>query len=138
MSASRKLQYPRTGEALQIEREIVHFGRNILRTTPAGFSLQHRLFVNDPWELIAEVIARSVSNTKARDVAQSFRRQAQDYFRAATVSSELAVRSVLLYYAFLNLCKAYLILKGNTTVLEECLTAFSSHAQSLELSLGRL
>lgn len=116
MAASKKPSHPRTGEALQIGREIVSFGRNILSATSTGLTLQHRLFVNDPWELIAEAIARAVPVVKNRDIAQSFRRQAQDYFRAATVSSELPVRPVLLYYAFLNISKAYLIAKGSTTV----------------------
>jgi hypothetical protein len=116
MTESKKPSHPRTGEALQIGREIVSFGRNIISATSTGFTLEHRLFVNDPWELIAEAIARAVPAVKNRDIAQSFRRQAQDYFRAATVSSELPVRPVLLYYAFLNLSKAYLISKGSITV----------------------
>jgi len=36
---------------------------------------------------------------RARDVAQSFRLQAEDYFLAATSGRELAVKPVLLYYA---------------------------------------
>ncbi len=106
----------RTGEPLKIGREKVSFGRNILLQKGATFTLQHRLFVNDPWELMAEAIARAVAAEKIRDIAQSFRRQAEDYFRATTIGSELAVRPVLLYYAFLNLSKAYAITKGNVSL----------------------
>jgi hypothetical protein len=107
----------RAGEPLKIGREVVSYGRNVLTTTKPGASeLQHRFFVNDPWELIAEAIARAVKPGRTRDVAQSFRRQAEDYFRAATTGRELAVKPVLLYYAFLNLSKAHAIAKGNTSL----------------------
>jgi hypothetical protein len=81
--------------------------------TGSAFTLQHRLFVNGPWELIAEAIQRAVPDDGTRDIAHSFRRQAEDYFRAATIGREMAVRPVLLYYAFLSLSKAYAAAKGD-------------------------
>ncbi len=103
--ASRKTTeaLKRVGDRLQVGPETVTFGRNILSQDGAASQLQPRFFVNDPWELMAEAIARAVLPGKARDVAQSFRLQAEDYFRAATSGREQAVRPVLLYYAFLNL-----------------------------------
>lgn len=106
----------RGGDLLRIGREAISFARHILVHTGSAYSVQHRLFVNDPWELIAEAIARAVGPGRTSDIAQSFRRQAEDYFRAATIGRELAVRPVLLYYAFLNLSKAYGIAKGNTAL----------------------
>lgn len=102
----------REGEPLRIGREAVSFGRYILNLKESPYQLQHRLFVNDPWELIAEAIHRALPEGKTREIAHSFRRQAEDYFRAATIGRELAVRPVLLYYAFLNLSKAYAVAKG--------------------------
>jgi hypothetical protein len=116
MTAARKAKVPaalRAGDPLRVGREEVTFGRNILLKNGTVYELQHRLFVNDPWELMAEAVARAVVPGKTRDIAQSFRRQAEDYFRAATTGRELAVRPVLLYYAFLNLSKAYGVAKGN-------------------------
>lgn len=78
--------------------------------------LQHRLFVKDPWELIAEATHRAVTDISARDAAHSFRRQAHDYFQTATVADELAVKPVLLYYAFLNLSKTFAITRGNVSL----------------------
>ena len=104
----------RAGGPLQIGREWASFGRNILARTGSTFTLQHRLFVNDPWAIIADAIHRALPDGRSRDIAHSFRRQAEDYFRAATIGRELAVRPVLLYYAFLNLSKAYAVAKGNT------------------------
>jgi hypothetical protein len=99
----------RGGEDLRLGRERVKYGRNIL--DPKN-NLQPRLFVNDPWELIAEAIARNIPKKEHRDIAHSFRRQAEDYFRMAVTARELAVRPVLLYYAFLNLSKAYGLVKN--------------------------
>jgi hypothetical protein len=116
MMAASKAKLPaslRVGDPLRVGREVAIYGRNILLQKGATFELQHRFFVNDPWELIAEAIARAVTVRKTRDIAQSFRRQAEDYFRAATTAREIAVRPVLFYYAFLNLSKAYGVAKGN-------------------------
>jgi len=113
--ASSPVPQARTGELLIIGREHVPYGRNMVSQS-AKPELRHRLFVNDPWELIAEAIARSPKG-KPREIAQSFRRQAEDYFYIATTGRELTVKPVLLYYAFLNLVKAYLIAKGNTNLI---------------------
>jgi hypothetical protein len=106
----------RTGLPLRIGREWVPFGRNIVTLTGSTFELQHRLFVNDPWAVIAEAIHRALPEGRTRDIAHSFRRQAEDYFRAANIGRVLAVRPVLLYYAFLNLAKAYTVAKGNSAL----------------------
>jgi hypothetical protein len=115
-STTQNAGFIRSGDPLQMGREPVYFGRNIVAQINSGFELQHRLFVNDPWELIAEAIQRALPSSRNRNIAQSFRRQAEDYFRAATTGRELAVRPVLLYYAFLNLSKAYAVARGNTIV----------------------
>jgi hypothetical protein len=106
----------RPGELLQIGRETVTFGRNTVAKAGTNFTIQHRFFVNDPWELIAEGIHRALPSGRTRDIAHSFRRQAEDYFQAATIAREIGVRPVLLYYAFLNLSKAYAISKGNSVL----------------------
>jgi hypothetical protein len=129
VSKAKSSPAPRPGESLKIGREIVSYGRNILEVQGSIFKLQHRLFVNDPWELIAEAIARAVKPGHTRDVAQSFRLQAEDYFRAATSVRELAVKPVLLYYAFLNLSKAYAVAKNNAS-----LTGRAFHGISCDLN----
>jgi YaaC-like Protein len=128
MTGASKARRPaplRTGDPLRVGPEPVIFGRNILVRKNSAYELQHRFFVNDPWELMAEAIARAVAPGKSRDIAQSFRRQAEDYFRAATAGRELAVRPVLLYYAFLNLSKAYGVAKGNASFASKALHGIS-------------
>jgi hypothetical protein len=107
----------------------LHFGRNVLSKVNSSFELQQRFFVNDPWELMAEAIARAAPIGRPRDIAQSFRRQAEDYFRAATTGRELAVRPVLLYYAFLNLSKAFGIARGKIALAGPAVHGISGETQ---------
>src|ERR1700740_2205759 len=116
----------RDGEPLQIDRETVFFGRNVISPTNSGFAVQHRLFVNDPWALISEKIHRTVPKGRTRDIAHSFEHQAEDYFRAETASREFAVLPVLLYYAFLNLSKAYALTKGSAKLVARSIHGVSS------------
>jgi hypothetical protein len=96
--------------------------------TGSAYALQPRFFVNDPWALIAEAIARAPQG-RPRDIAQSFRRQAEDYFRASSVVQDVAVRPVLLYYAFLNLSKAFAVVRGNTKLAEPAQHGISQAAK---------
>ena len=60
MTAARNAKLPaalRAGDSLRIGREVAAFGRNILLQNGSTFELQHRLFVNDPWELMAEALS---------------------------------------------------------------------------------
>jgi hypothetical protein len=117
MASKAKVAAPvRSALPLKIGREWISFGRNLVTPTGSAFALQHRLFVSDPWAVIAEAIHRALPDDRTRDIAHSFRRQAEDYFRAANIGRELAVRPVLLYYAFLNLAKAYTVAKGNVAL----------------------
>jgi hypothetical protein len=120
----------RAGDLLQIGGETVPFARNAIAQIGSTFTLQHRFFVNDPWELIAEAIHRALPTGRNRDMAHSFRRQAEDYFRAASIGRELAVRPVLFYYAFLNLSKAYAVAKGNTKLIGKAGHGVSSAAKT--------
>ena len=116
-TTSKPIASFREGSPLEIGRETAFWGRNAIARTKSGLSLQHRLFTNDPWAMISEGIHRTLPKGRTRDIAHSFERQAEDYFRAATAGRELAVRPLLLYYAFLNLSKAYAVTKGNTNVV---------------------
>ena len=100
MASAKAPTQLRKGEPLRVGRKTVTFGRNILHFDGKSFALRLRMFVNDPWELLAEAITRAVKPGKVRDIAHSFRRQAEDYFRAATAGREQAVRPVLLITPF--------------------------------------
>jgi hypothetical protein len=126
----------RDGDAVKVGREVLHYERNLLHQTGGSFELRQRFFVNDPWELMAEAIARAAPVGRPRDIAQSFRRQAEDYFRAATTGRELAVRPVLLYYAFLNLSKAFAIARGNTALAGPAFHGISADPKPKQIHLS--
>jgi hypothetical protein len=107
----------RDGDSLSIGDEFARFGRHSVALSKSGRALQHRLFTTDPWAMIAEGVHRSLLKGRAREIAHSFLSQAEDFFRAATAARELAVRPLLLYYAFLNLAKAFAVSKGNQALI---------------------
>lgn len=45
----------RAGGPLQVGREWVPYGRNVVAKTGSTYTLQHRFFVNNPWAVIAEI-----------------------------------------------------------------------------------
>lgn len=94
-------------EPLVIRGLQVSYSRQMVDQRTGSVEIRSRWFVNDPWELIAHAISKALPAGRDRDAAQSFRLQAEDYFHASTTGRELAVKPVLLYYAFLNLAKAY-------------------------------
>ena len=94
-------------EPLVIRGLQVSYSRQMVDQRTGSVRMRSRWFVNDPWELIAHAISKALPAGRDRDAAQSFRLQAEDYFHASTIGRELAVKPVLLYYAFLNLAKAY-------------------------------
>jgi hypothetical protein len=136
---AKSLPVYRAGDVLKIGRETILYGRNILLQTNSGFEVQHRLFVVDPWAMIAEGIHRALRPGRSRDIAHSFRRQAEDYFGAATIGREPSVRPVLLYYAFLNLSKAFAVARGNTHLEGRAYHGISStsHPKDIARSLIR-
>lgn len=127
MRSSHKPQEAiRLGQSLQIGDEPVYFRKYLLSRDRRPFQVQHRLFLSDPWELMGETIHTSLPRGgRARDIAQSFRRQAEDYYRAAASAREIGVRPVLFYYAFLNLAKAYAITRGGVALADSAVHGIS-------------
>lgn len=72
--------------------------------------LQWTLFASDPWFLIENKV-RSLS-ASARGEAIAFLLQARDFYQAATDSNINAAKPLLLYYAFLNLAKCYIVFQA--------------------------
>jgi hypothetical protein len=111
MSDARNSDYD-VCEPLVIGNTTVDYNRQLVDQQTKLVSIKSRLFLNDPWELIAKAISKKLPPGKERDIAQSFQLQAEDYFHAATTGRELAVKPVLLYYGVLNLSKVYGMLAG--------------------------
>jgi YaaC-like Protein len=78
------------------------------------FKLQSRIFTSDPWALMAEGIVDNCPKN-SREAALAFRAQAEDFYDAAIAmgSRNPGAKPLLLYYAFLNLGKAFLLTWGH-------------------------
>jgi hypothetical protein len=62
------------------------------------------IYVADPWAAI--LMALSDVRQNEQHAAESFVRQAQEYFSAAERAAAIETRPLLYYYSFLNLTKA--------------------------------
>ena len=106
--------FVRSGDPLEIGRQAVTFGRNILAQTPSGFELQPRLFVNDPWELVGDAIQRHYELAQIGMRHNHFGDKLRTIFVPQRTVANWRCNPSFLYYAFLNLSKAYAVAKGNT------------------------
>lgn len=106
----------RDGHPLVIKHSEVKFSVWPVGRTARRSRLQSQIFVADVWPLIAEVIQIRCPKT-TREAAHSFRRQSEDYFKAASTGGVTAARPVLLYYSFLNLAKAFALTGGVSHLL---------------------
>ena len=65
------------------------------------------IYAADPWATIHDAVAEAKSPDRAS--AESFLRQAQEFYRAAEASNAPEARPLLYYYGFMNLTKALAI-----------------------------
>lgn len=114
-----QLQTPRDGSVLQVKHQEVPFSLWPAVRETRRFKLQTRIFTSDPWSLMAEGIA-DLCPKKSKEAAHAFRAQAEDFFDAAIAmgSRNLWAKPLLLYYAFLNLSRAYLLTWGYSNPTE--------------------
>lgn len=108
-----KLQPAKNGSPLDVDHQHVPFSLWPVVRGARRFRLQPRIFTSDPWALMAEGIVDTCPK-KSREAALAFRAQAEDFYDAAIAlgARNIGAKPLLLYYAFLNLSKAYLLIKG--------------------------
>jgi hypothetical protein len=104
----KRMQPPaaRPGIDLKVLQRKVDYSFWPMGRTTRRYGLQSRVFATDPWAVIRHSIDQRCPAV-AKQQAQAFRAQAQDYFKAADVTSLFTTRPLLLYYSFLNLAKAF-------------------------------
>src|SRR4051812_41787286 len=102
---------PRPGELLAIKSRDVAFSFFPVTFRRRGWTLADTVFAVSPWA----VMQGSVDNVLSGDAhteATAFMRQARDFY--VTASERLSANPLLFYYAFLNLGKALLRVRGLT------------------------
>jgi hypothetical protein len=89
-----------------------------MRRTTRRYGLQSHLFTPNPWAIIASVVQK-ITPSASRPAALAFLEQAEEYYRASTVSGLVAAKPVLLYYCFMNLVKTYIVAAEPTVNLSQ-------------------
>lgn len=134
-----QLPPPRDGSVLEIKHQEIHFSLWPAAKGSRRFKLQSRIFTSDPWALMAEGIA-DICPKKSKEAAHAFRVQAEDFFDAAiaTGSRNIGAKPLLLYYAFLNLSKAYLLTWGHGNPTDRPQHGISERARIRQVEGTRL
>lgn len=114
-----RLPEQRQGEPLVTKGYTVPFSFWPTKKTGSRCSLNTRVFTNDPWLIITNSIKEKIKVPDRKLEALAYCEQSQDFFRSAQIARVSAAKPILLYYAFLNLAKAYILLKGTKPKLSK-------------------
>jgi hypothetical protein len=82
-----------------------------VQRAPGGYVLGRKLFSTDPWSVMRQIVLR-VTSKDVREAGLAFIEQANDFFGAAARAHTAASKPLLLYYSFLNLAKALILVKN--------------------------
>lgn len=102
----------RAGVPLELNRQEIRFSLWPTRMRAGSYLPQTEILTKNPWEAIESAInVRMDRRSKKLDVCLSFLYQARDFY-IAYETARTASRPLLLYYAFLNLAKAFIICRN--------------------------
>ncbi|MFZ0963765.1 MAG: YaaC family protein [Terriglobia bacterium] len=104
----------RQGQPLVIRNQPVEFSFSPVAKTTRRYGLQTRVFTSDPWAVMAEGIAEKCPKA-SKEAALAFNAQAEDFYDASQSSKLPYAKPLLLYYSFMNLVKALILMAGKAT-----------------------
>lgn len=104
-----QLPAAREGETLSIKGRGVAFSFFPVRFRARGWTLSDTVFAVSPWAVMQGAVDDCLDG-EAHEEATAFLNQARDFY--ITASERLAANPLLFYYAFLNLGKALLRVRG--------------------------
>src|SRR5581483_2575119 len=113
-----RLPQPLDGEVLQAKGRALPFSFFPVTRGSRRYGLYDAVFAVDPWSVMRGAVGTELS-AAYRPEALAFLRQAQDFYSAA--SAGLSTNPLLLYYAFLNLGKALVRVRGYTGSLDQAM-----------------
>ena len=109
-----KLIEPRHGTELWVKGRPLPFSLWPMYRRTRRYGLQSSVFVSDPWSLIRASIEDRCQRAR-RAEADAFVVQAEEFFSASVDGRSVITAPLLLYYSFLNLAKAFCLLRGHQT-----------------------
>ena len=96
----------RVGQPLLLVRRELDFSFFPMFKTNRRWGLNSMLYAAEPWGVIAGSVSNQIPAGPERKSAQSFVRQAREYFVAAERAGAIETTPLLYYYCFLNIGKA--------------------------------
>ncbi|MHB0843058.1 YaaC family protein [Stutzerimonas nitrititolerans] len=100
----------REGNILQIKQRPISYTRHPVVRGERRYGLQTRIFATNPWSIIRGALI-DIIDSNARSQANAFVEQAEDFYRAYQSAHETSSKPLLVYYALLNLVKAFVLFK---------------------------
>lgn len=103
----------KAGELLKIKGRPIKFSRHLVKKRDRRFGLETRIFATNPWSVIRGSI-NNIDDPVAKNQANSFVEQAEDFYRAYQSAHEISSKPLLVYYSLMNLVKAFGLYKEVT------------------------
>nr|WP_255674237.1 YaaC family protein [Frateuria soli] len=104
----------RAGSTLKVKGRPIPFSVYPVTRTTRRFGLQSRIFASSPWGIMRQAIENTLTGT-AREEANAFLSQADSFYQIAESSHLSPTKPLLYYYSFLNIVKAFALVKGTAT-----------------------
>ncbi len=112
------LPQPRTGKRLEVKGRPIPFSFWPSRPARGHYGLQSLLFAVDPWIVISHNIKKDCPEQRQPE-ALACLEQARDFYAAATEPGIVAARPLVLYYSFMNLAKAFCLVRGHRPTFDQ-------------------
>jgi hypothetical protein len=125
-----KVAKPRVGAPVTIKKRPIAFSYWPTYRTNRRYGLHSHVYATNPWALI-QVSIRDTCPAGSRDEALSSLEQAEFFYRSAIGSREWAAKPLPLYYCFMNLAKAFALVRGVQPTFDR-----AQHGISEQLGVG--
>lgn len=113
-----RLPQPFEGQVLEAKGRALPFSFFPVTRNSRRYGLYDAVFAVDPWSVMRGAVGSELPAVSQPE-ALAFLRQAEDFYRAA--SAGLSTNPLLLYYAFLNLGKALVRVRGYRGSLDQAM-----------------
>jgi hypothetical protein len=121
------LPAPRQGTELILKGRALEFSYWPVARTTRRYGLASRFYATDPWMMIRRSVANRLP-VRDRRAASALVEQAEDFYRASK-SGASAAKPLLLYYCFMNLVKAYLLVSGRRPTVDNAQHGISERSR---------
>jgi hypothetical protein len=113
-----QLPQPRHGQRIEIKGRPIPFSLWPSRRGRPHHALQSLLFARDPWLVIARSVKQQCLKPRLAETIACLE-QSKDFYLASAAAGVVAARPLTLYYSFMNLAKAYCLLRGSRNTFDQ-------------------